>query len=74
MVKVKCKCNFGLGLIALILFAVGIYFLVSGFASQTSGASWWNVMLLYLIGLVLLGLGKGAKWSCCSECKVHMKK
>ncbi len=78
MAKSKCNCNSGFILLAMVLFAVGVYFLVLGFMSQTtSGAGWnmwdWNAMLLYLIGFVVFGLGKWTKWSGCSDCKVHTK-
>lgn len=75
MAKNKHNCNFGLGLLAIVLFAIGLYFLVWGFLTQTtSGITWdWNVLLYYLIGFAVMALGKWAKWSSCKDCKVHMK-
>lgn len=65
-------------LISVILFAAGVYFLVWGFVSQTTGnISWnsldWNAVLFYLIGILVLGLGKMAKWSSSANCKLHGK-
>mgnify|MGYP001559874197 CR=1 FL=1 len=74
----QCECNWGATLFAVILFTAGIYFLVWGFVSQTTaGVSWnlidWNAALLYLIGFAVLWLGKMAKWSSSSYCKLHGK-
>ncbi len=75
MAKSKCECNWGMGFLAMILFAAGFYFIVWGFLTQTtSGITWdWIAMLYYLIGFAVIGLGKGAKRSGCSNCKIHMK-
>ena len=73
----KCTCNWGTGVLALILFAVGFWVLVNGFVTQwiskttQSGTSYWQIMLWYLGGFVLLALAKMSKWSAYSGCSVH---
>jgi len=67
-----------MALISVVLFAVGIYFIVWGFVSQTtSGISWnfldWNAVLFYLIGVLVLVFGKMAKWGSSVNCKLHGK-
>ena len=67
-----------MALISVVLFAVGAYFLVSGFVSQTTnGASWssfdLNAMLFYLIGFLVFAFGKMAKWGSSANCKLHGK-
>ena len=74
----QCNCNWTMSLISVILFAVGIYFLVWGFVSQTtSGISWssldLNALLFYLIGVLVLVFGKMAKWGSSANCKLHGK-
>ena len=74
----QCNCNWFMALISVVLFAVGIYFLVWGFVSQTtSGISWnfldWNAVLFYLIGVLVLVFGKMAKWGSSVNCKLHGK-
>jgi len=72
----KCQCNPAAGLFGLILLAVGFYFIVMGFLMQISNASiqffwnWW-AMLYYLIGFLLLALGKFSKHRACSHCEMH---
>lgn len=71
----RCECNVGAGLFGLILMAAGFYFFVTGFLTQVSGATlfwnWW-ALLYYLIGFLLLALGKISKHKGCSGCTVHM--
>ena len=58
-------CKLGMMLSALVLMAVGLYSLVWGFSLQTSSPlsiSNWMPIVCYLIGLVLLGIGKKMKW------------
>ncbi len=74
----QCSCNWVMALISVILFAVGAYFLVWGFVSQTtSGVSWssfdLNAMLFYLIGFLVFAFGKMAKWGSSANCKMHGK-
>lgn len=72
--KGKCGCRPGMGIFGVILVAVGIYFGVWGFMVQRGSViSWsmwnWNAMLLYLIGILLIGFGKMYKhkgYECCS--------
>ena len=68
----KCKCNFGMGLVALILFAIGFWIVVNGYVTQWNNlASYWQVMLWYLVGFVVLVFGKMAKWKSHAGCTVH---
>ena len=74
----QCNCNWIMALISVILFAIGIYFIVWGFVSQTtSGISWssldLNALLFYLIGVLILVFGKMAKWGSSANCKLHGK-
>lgn len=76
MVKGKCSCNLGMGILGLILLTAGLYFVVWGFITQTvSAISWslwnWNALLFYLIGIVLIGLGKMSKYKGYGCCSVH---
>ena len=58
----KCRCNPGFGILAVILFAVGLWALAAG-----------NVTILgwYFAGFLLLGVGKIAKWKGCGSCGTH---
>lgn len=69
----KCECNWGLGIIAIILLAFGLYFLVAGFISQTgTGALWnWNAILMYALGALIVGFGKVTKYKACGGCSEH---
>ncbi len=74
----QCNCKWSMSLISVVLFAVGIYFLVWGFVSQTtSGVSWssfdLNALLFYLIGFLVFAFGKMAKWGSSANCKLHGK-
>ncbi len=67
-----------MALLSVILFAVGAYFLVSGFVSQTANsAGWssfdWNALMFYLIGFLVFAFGKMAKWGSTANCKMHGK-
>ena len=75
MAKNKCECNFWWSTLAVILFVLGLYFLVLGFLSQAAGliALNWTALLYYLIGFALFAFGKMAKCSGCFDCKVHPK-
>ena len=71
----KCTCNPLLAVVALVLLALGLYFLVWGFTVQRSCTmSWsvwcWNALFLYAVGLVSLALGKMAKLKG-GSCAVH---
>lgn len=70
----KCSCNVGVGIVSLILFAVGLWIIVNGFITQWNSpdtSNWWTVMLWYLVGFVVLVLGKMAKWKAHGGCQVH---
>lgn len=72
----KCKCMPGAGLIAAILTAFGVYFLIWGFAIQISqGISWsvwnWKALADYFIAFVLIGIGKTLKHKAYYGCKIH---
>ena len=65
-----------MALTSVVLFAVGAYFLVWGFVSQTTSVISWssfdlNALLFYLIGVLILVFGKMAKWGSSANCKLH---
>ncbi len=62
-------------IVAWILIAVGLYFLVAGFASQFQGvATMYEVLAWYFIGIVVFSLGKMSKWKAHGDCPVHGSK
>ena len=68
----KCSCNLGYAVVAWVLFAVALYLLVGGFASQFQGLSTATVSIgWYFVGIVILFLGKMAKWKSHGTCTVH---
>ncbi len=71
----KCTCNLGLMVVAWILFALGLWALVGGFATQlNSGApTAVSVAVLgwYFLGILLVGVGKMVKWKSHAVCPVH---
>ena len=71
----KCRCNPGFGILAVILFAVGLWALAAGFLAQFKSAdpTAVNVTILgwYFAGFLLLGVGKIAKWKGCGSCGTH---
>lgn len=74
----QCECNWAMTFVSIILFAIGAYFLVWGFVSQTtSNISWnsldWNAVLFYLIGFLVFAFGKMAKWGSTANCRLHGK-
>jgi len=63
MKEIRHGCRIGMGLIGLIMFTLGIYFVVWGFLVQSaSNVSWlvwsWGAMGLYFIGALFFGIGK----------------
>jgi len=74
----KCNCNLGLMVVAWILFALGLWALVGGFATQfASGmptAVNGAVLGWYFLGILLVGVGKMVKWKSCGNCTVHTMK
>ena len=68
----KCTCNLGYMVVAWILFAIGLYLLVGGFAAQfQSTAITAEALVWYFVGIVVLGLGKMSKWKSHGMCPVH---
>jgi len=58
--KVKRNEMGRVSIISLILMALGIFFLVSGFVTQTDSFNFWNwwSLLYYFVGLALISFGK----------------
>ena len=75
----KCSCNLGYLVIALVLFTLGIFLLVAGFGWQFNSSTKLGdgligmVFASYFVGLLLIALGKMAKWKCCGTCSYHNK-
>ncbi len=74
--KPKCECKPIHGIIGVILMALGIYFLVWGFMTQTTSVISWSVWnfsacLLYLIGIIVFKVGIILKNKCYLNCKLH---
>ncbi len=68
----KCTCNIWMTLLALVLIAVGLYFIVGGFAAQSSNPSdYLTVIGWYIVGLIAIMLGKMCKWKGHMTCPVH---
>jgi len=55
------------GLIAGILMAIGLYFLIWGVSVQWASTIAWNWVALgyYLVSVILLGIGKHLCMACC---------
>ena len=65
-----CTCgpsNFGWMILAAVLFAIGLYFVVWGVYTQWTGGDWLTAMVWSAIGFLVFMLGKMAKWKayCC---------
>jgi len=78
--KMKCECSPTLGLGALILMAVGFYAVIWGFLTQFMLAPTlsftvysWKAMFLYVLGFLLLGVGRHLKYAAHACCSVHHK-
>lgn len=69
--KGKCSCNVGWLIIALVLLTVGLWGVVAGFTAQFGGAAAATVLPWYFVGLLLIVLGKWAKWNAHGRCTVH---
>jgi hypothetical protein len=68
----KCSCSFGYMVLAWILLAVGLYFLVWGFAGQFSGTLLpAYILVYYFVGFLILTLGKMAKCKSKEGCAAH---
>ncbi|MBI4896289.1 MAG: hypothetical protein HY832_01960 [Candidatus Aenigmarchaeota archaeon] len=73
--ETKCSCNLGYMLGAIILFTVGLYALIGGFAAQLNGTIIMTTVLgWYFVGILLMSLGKMLKWKSYETCHVHVKK
>ncbi len=70
----KCNCNVGFVVLAIILITLGIYSVANGFISHFNYRAAGVVLLWYFIGVVLLALGKLAKWKAYGECSAHNMK
>ena len=73
----KCRCNMGMMLVSVVLYAAGVFSLFWGIMSQIalapgtwSNYGWW-ALLYYLIAFILFGVGKIAKMNAGAECSVH---
>lgn len=73
----KCTCNMGMMLVALVIMSVGVFVLVAGLATQFKAAEQLSqatataVLPLYFAGMLVLFIGKMAKWKSHGICPVH---
>ncbi len=68
----KCGCNPGWLVVGLIFLTLGLFALVEGFKTQFNSYYGGNsVILWYFVGIILLMIGKMAKWKSHSTCTVH---
>ncbi|MBI2076509.1 MAG: hypothetical protein HYT72_04650 [Candidatus Aenigmarchaeota archaeon] len=73
----KCTCNMGMMLVALVIMSVGAFVLVAGLANQfkaaeqLSQATAMAVLPLYFAGMLVLFIGKMAKWKSHGACPAH---
>ena len=70
----KCACNWGMTIVTLILFALGLYTLIGGISAQWSSASMSNagtILGWYFVAFVLFFIGKMAKWKAHGDCPAH---
>ena len=70
----ECACDWGGSILAVIMVALGIWFLVGGFVTQLSvtGRSFdWMVAVWYVIGVALVMWGKIWGYKSCGCCPVH---
>jgi len=71
--SIKCECRPVIGILGVLLLALGIYSLVMGFRIQILSEtlmSWW-ALLSYAIGVLLLGFGMIARHKGYCQCKLH---
>lgn len=75
----KCTFNFGWGVVAAIVAAIGLFLAVQGFVVQLATQGGWDsttmgwILGYYFVGILLLGGAKMLKWKAHEDCKVHRK-
>lgn len=73
----KCMCNLGVMLVALVIMSVGLFLLVAGLATQWRAAAPLSqqaavdVLPWYFAAMLVLFVGKMAKWKSHGMCPVH---
>jgi|SRR3989344_2383258 len=71
----KCECNWGMGIISVILMSVALFLLVQGFAIQLDSAGAgrlaYVVLVWYLVGFILMIGAKMAKHKTMGSCPMH---
>ena len=69
-----CTCgpgNIAYGVIAAVIMAIGVYFVVTGFVLQFNNAAiYWAILLWYAAGLLVMWTGKRFKCKMYG-CQVH---
>ena len=74
MSKMDCSCDWGGGILSIIMIALGIWFLAGGFVTQlnVTGRNFdWMVAAWYVIGVALFMYGKMWGYKSCGYCDVH---
>lgn len=74
MEVVKCKCNWGLGILGTALLTAGAFLLVRGFLYQTAAAALWTnwyALGFYFAGFLAWGFGKIFKDRAGACCPAH---
>ena len=67
-----CQCNWGYFVVSAILFTLGLYLVIGGFAAQFQNAAGIETVLVwYFVGILLFAFGKIAKWKTCEDCADH---
>ena len=73
----KCECNWAWWIGSLILLTIGVWALAAGFISHLHAAVPTDIETAkavapwYFGGLLLVGLGKMAKWKSHGACQAH---
>lgn len=70
----ECTCDWGGGILSIIMIALGIWFLAGGFATQlnvTMRNFDWTVAAWYVIGVALFMYGKMWGTKSCGGCPMH---
>lgn len=74
MAKMDCSCDWGGGILSIVMIALGIWFLAGGFVTQlnVTGSNFnWMVAAWYVIGVALVMYGKMWGYKSCGYCDVH---